>query len=371
MSEINRQRTLTQLNIFLDHNNSLACRNCQSFRQVPGNGNGHRHTLPLEIITLATAEALPLGLQTVRLSGGEPFLYPRIDALIDHLESQELSVVIETSGSGLTARRAARLAHLPQARVIIGLDGAGPVTHDTLHNYPGAFEIATHAIRMLAEVGLAPHIQFTITRQNHAQLGTTIHLVELLGAESIHFASIRPDSPSPKQAITTGNQPTCVYGTAITVEEMIALARKVERDLTKTTRLRLSVDLPPAFRGLHPQARVEGQGRCSILNSLALLNTGEYALCGGASAVPGLVFGSDPLEEIWNHHPTLATLRETLPGHLEGICGRCIMKAACLGFCAAENYLCTGTFEGPNLFCQSAEQVGLFPAGRLIENLFW
>jgi SynChlorMet cassette radical SAM/SPASM protein ScmF len=380
MSELSRQKHLTQLYIFLENSCSLACRNCQARAGVSknGNGNGNRHILPPDVIAQVVDQAIPLGLQTVRLTGGEPFLYPGFDTIIDHMECQELNVTIETSGRGLTPARAARIAHLPQSRVIIELDGAGPITHDALHNAPGSFEIATQAARLLSAAGLAPHIHFTLTRQNYAQIGATILLTELLGAESIHFSTPQvgylnmPHSmPHPGNY---DNHPALGITDVLSIEELIALTRKVERELAKTTFLRLSVDLPPAFRGLHPLARVEGQGRCPVLNSLAVLPAGEYALCGGAAEVPELLLGragNDDLEQIWDTHPTLTNLRESLPGQLEGICGRCIMKTACLGFCAIENYLCSGAFEGPNFFCQYADKVGLFPAGRLIENLLW
>ncbi len=94
-------------------------------------------------------------------------------------------------------------------------------------------------------------------------------------------------------------------------------------------------------------------------------------MCGIAESVPELVLGQvgvDPLAAIWHNHPALANLRDGLPDRLEGVCSRCIMKTACLGYCAAENYLRSGTFWGPNWFCQAAERAGLFPASRLIEN---
>jgi SynChlorMet cassette radical SAM/SPASM protein ScmF len=373
MSEPDRQKPLTQLYIFLENDCSLACRYCQAYTQPSLPGNGHSQALPLEDILQAIREALPLGLKMVRLCGGEPFLYPGLDTLLDRLERLELSTIIETSGSGLTARQANRLAHRPQTGVTVGLDGAGLFSHSLAHPLPAALEIATQAIRLLSDCGLAAQVHFTLTRQNYGQIGSIIRLVEELGAGSIHFTGIQP-ALQLQATGTNGSQLAPLNPDILTVEELIALGRKIERELVHTTRLQLSFDLPPAFRGLHPNARVEGQGRCAILNSLALLPSGEYALCGGATCAPALMLGRlgrDSLEQIWQAHSTLLSLREALPGGLAGICERCIMKTACLGFCAAENYLRTGKFGGPNWFCQAAERVRLFPAGRLIENLLY
>ena len=106
-----------------------------------------------------------------------------------------------------------------------------------------------------------------------------------------------------------------------------------------------------------------------------MLPDGSYALCGIAATArasePSMIFGKVgemPLERIWHEHPTLRLLRGGIPDRLEGVCERCIMKTACLGNCPAENYQRTGSLWGPYWFCEAAEQVGLFPASRLIEN---
>ena len=78
------------------------------------------------------------------------------------------------------------------------------------------------------------------------------------------------------------------------VEELIALSWRIERELASHTRLKLLFDLPPVFRGLHPQSTSTGMGlahyaswqqRCGILTALSLTPGGEYALCGLAQGV--------------------------------------------------------------------------------------
>jgi SynChlorMet cassette radical SAM/SPASM protein ScmF len=353
MCSYNPLRPLTQLHIYLARNCSLTCSFCRVSPQIAS--NGHHPYLSLEKISQAVREALPLGLSTLHLSGGEPFLHPGFDGLLDSLESQELSLILETGGVGLTEERATRLARLPQCKVMIGLDSADPAAHDALHNAPGAFETISRAIRWLAGAGLAPQIVYTVTRQNMGQIPALIRLVEGLGGGSIHFTSVHPDRLALPMPAGIPQQPPT---DTLMVEELIALGRKVERMFSYSTRLRLSVDLPPAFRGLQPQASIDGQGRCAILNSLSVLPGGEYALCGVAAGLPELVFGrvgEQALDEIWSGHPFLDGLRAGLPDRLEGVCSRCVMKSVCLGYCAAENYLCSSAFWGPNWFCQSAE----------------
>ncbi len=371
MSALNPLRPLTQLQFFLGNGCGVTCQYCRlSPLGAPVHfAYGQEQYLSLEMMIQAIREALPLGLSMVRLSG-EPFLHLKFDALLDSLESLELGVTIETGGAGLSVSLAGRLARLPQCKVIIGLGEGSTGALDPRPNAPGDLQTASIAARRLAQAGLAAQVVFTLTRQSIRRVGTVIQLAELLGASSLHFTGAQPEIP-PFAGAGSSRQPAALRTDILTVEELIAFGRKVERELARTTRLLLSIDLPPAFRGLHPMARIDGQGRCAVLDSLSVLPRGEYALCGIAESVPELILGrvgADPLATIWQAHPLLADLREWLPDRLEGICGRCIMKTACLGYCAAENYLRSGTFREPNWFCQAAEQAGLFPASRLIEN---
>ena len=388
---------LIQLYIYLNDGCTLACRHCWGLTPPAPDGRG-RQILATEKIIAAIREGLPLGLQSVRLTGGEPFYHPDFDHLLDRLESLELKVTIETSGAGLTVQRAARLARLPQCHVMVRLNGSNAATHESVGStpvsrMPGSFETAACAVKMLAQAGLPPHISFPILRQNAGQIPDVIRLAEELGAEAVSFLIVHPEllPQAPIEAVTGhhNGQPHkngsnghakassdlcgCLAARppdTLTVEELIALGRRIEREMAHTTPLHLLFDQPPAFRGLQPMARIEEQEYCSILNTLSLLSTGEYGLCGMSANHPELVFGQvgDSLERIWREYPLLQTLRAGMPNRLEGICGHCIMKNSCMGHCPAESYLRTGSFWNPYWFCEFAEHAGLFPIGRMIEN---
>ncbi len=381
---------LNQIYLYLNGCYSIECRYCQAHPAYKpsggsngnGNGRGRGHSsrlcLSLETIQQVIRQGLPLGLRAVRLCGGDALTYPNLDALLDFLEEHELEVTLETDGAGLTAERIARLAQMKQARVVFAWsppEAAGtsafPVPLDS-------DAVVETSIRRLAEAGLAPLVIFPVTRRTVHQVQAAIQLAEKAGAKAMNFASIPPSAPA-NLYLPSKDQPLpALPAQTLSVEEIIAVARKIEREFSKTTRLRLFFSLPPAFRGLHPQAVVEGQGSCALFNNLSLLQDGTIALCGAAEAIPELGFGqieptnplSPSLAQIWRSHPLLLALRRGMPDRLEGVCGRCIMKTACLGYCVAENYLYTGACWGPNWFCHVAESVGLFPASRLLENIW-
>jgi radical SAM protein with 4Fe4S-binding SPASM domain len=101
---------------------------------------------------------------------------------------------------------------------------------------------------------------------------------------------------------------------------------------------------------------------------LGLLADGSYALCGIGENLPEMVFGragQGELERIWKEHPVLLRIRDGVPGKLQGVCQRCLLRGACLGSCVAQNYYRSHDLLAPYWFCDIAEQEGLFPATRL------
>lgn len=362
---------LNHITFYDQHACDLGCRHC-SAGPARSLDSTNQQALSKDLILQAVREALPLGLKNIQFSGGDFLLHPEISDLLDHLGQTAISLAIETNGSGLSAGLARQLASLPACQVILGLDGANAETHDLLHARPGAFDQTTQAARLLHQTGITTHLVFSLQRPNAGQVKEMVHLAEELGVSSLRFVTPRPDyrtqsagngHPSPKS--------TLIPPDSLSVEELIALGWRIERQLAATTQVRLCFDQPPVFKGLHPSAHLEDQSRCDILTSLSVTNSGDYAMCGLAESIPELVFGKvgvDSLQQIWNTHPVLVALRSGLPQQLQGICDRCILKTSCLGNCPAENYLRSGSFFGAYWFCEAADQAGLFPAGRLIEN---
>jgi SynChlorMet cassette radical SAM/SPASM protein ScmF len=145
------------------------------------------------------------------------------------------------------------------------------------------------------------------------------------------------------------------------------VCRRVEQEFSPTD-FPLFFGHPFAFR---PLSRLLGQNgersSCGILGVIGVLANGSYALCGIGSHIPELVFGHASrasLAEVWQTHPVLQEIREGLPERLGGICGACLLKRICLGFCLAQNYYHSQNLWRPYWFCQEAQAAGLFPESR-------
>ena len=111
----------------------------------------------------------------------------------------------------------------------------------------------------------------------------------------------------------------------------------------------------------------EGYASCSLFSILGILHSGQLAMCGIGEQDKNLVYGllgRDPVAEVWVNHPVLKQIRETVPHKLEGICGNCVLRDACLGLFIADTYHRTGSILTPFWFCSQADQAGLFPESR-------
>jgi SynChlorMet cassette radical SAM/SPASM protein ScmF len=307
----------------------------------------------------AISEAKPLGLNCVKLTGGEPLLHPHFSTLLEIVRREALRLTIETNGLLCTPEIAAEIAKSPKRFVSVSIDGADAETHEWVRGVPGSFEAARQGVYNLVAAGTRPQVIFTVMRKNAAQVDAMVQMAEELGAVSLKLNLVQP---------TARGENLHDAKETLTIRELITLGRHVEQDLAPKTKIKLFFDYPYAFRNLHRIASGEGCSACGIFGILGVIASGHYALCGIGEQVPELVFGGvgqDPLEAVWKHNNLLKALRKGLPDRLEGVCGRCLMKQRCLGSCIAQNYFSKGSLWAPHWFCEQAEEAGLFPVSRL------
>jgi SynChlorMet cassette radical SAM/SPASM protein ScmF len=348
---------LNQLYFYLTEGCNLACRHCWIAPHY--DPNARFPTLDVALFETAIREAKPLGLSGVKLTGGEPTLHPQFTTILEIIRREELGLTLETNGLLITPALAAEIARSNHPFVSTSLDGTDAATHEWVRGVPGSFEATTRAVRILADAGLRPQIIFSLMKHNQSQVQAIIQHAEQLGAASVKFNVIQP---------TARGEKLHDAGATLDIAELIATGNRIERELARTTKLRLFFDYPHAFRALSRIATGDGCGICGIQHILGVLATGQYALCGIGAQVPELIFGivgQDKLEEVWSSNPMLNEIRNDIPARLTGVCERCVMKARCLGSCVAQNYYRSRDLFAPFWFCEMAEQAGLFPASRL------
>ena len=354
---------LGTLYFYLTEGCNLACRHCWIAPKFQS-GATVFPSLPIEMLKDIVRQARPLGLDGVKLTGGEPLMHPDIFAILAFLHQEDLAVTIETNGVLCTPGLAREIAASRGVFVSVSLDGADAETNEWVRGVPGSFDAAVTGIKNLVVAGLRPQIILTVMRKNFHQVEDIVRLAESLGAGSVKYNVLMP---------CARGEDMHKRGEALTMEELIELGRRVETELAPRTGLRLVYHHPPAFR---PLGRIYGErgdgcSRCGIFGILGVLSDGSYALCGIGEQVPELIFGHasrDRLEDVWKNNPVLKEIREGLPKKIKGVCGECMMKGLCLGSCVAQNYYSAHDLFAPFWYCEEALRLGLFPESRLLKR---
>ena len=105
-----------------------------------------------------------LGTCTLGLTGGEPLLRDDLEDLIA-AASPEMVAIVFTTGHGLDARRAKRLAAAGTSCVTIGIESADAETHDRVRGQAGSFAEAEAAVQSCRDAGVYTAISTIGTRE--------------------------------------------------------------------------------------------------------------------------------------------------------------------------------------------------------------
>lgn len=337
---------------------NLNCSHCWINPEFQEKGTTSSLHLSFALVKKAVEQGKPLGLRSVKITGGEPLLNPEIKDIIEFISGEGLEIAIETNGTLVTREMAQFLASTPKPTFMsVSLDGADAETHDWLRRVDGSFEKAVQGIANLVEAGIRPQMICTLHKKNCSQIKGVVQLAESLGCSSVKFNHVQP----------AGRGQEFESMLALTVSEIIALNRMIEDDIVPVAGISVLPDIPFAFQ-MPARLLRNKPGRCNIHSIIGLLANGDLALCGIGTSVEDLRYGNlqtDSLDRIWKSSPKLAELRKLIPDQLEGVCSRCVHLRFCKGTCVASNYNTGGKLNAPYSFCRDAESLGLFPRSRI------
>ncbi len=129
---------------------------------MPRERFGENHTflprrayLSFEEIEKVVTACRPLGLEKVRITGGEPLLRPDLDDLISRISSTGVEVALTTNAS-LLSGQAPRLADAGLDRVTVSLDALDPKIHSQMTDSSIPVEVVLGGIDAALEADLSP-----------------------------------------------------------------------------------------------------------------------------------------------------------------------------------------------------------------------
>lgn len=338
---------------------NLSCRHCWINPPFSEEITVNDDEASLDEIICALEECRSLGMKSIKLTGGEPFLRKDIFGLLDYLNKNNLRITVETNATLIRQEEARALKAANVWHVAVSLDGPDAVTHEALRKTAGSFNDTIQGIKALKETGLNLQVITCLWKGNRDKIQATARLAKELGANSLKINPIHRISRA--QGMDEGAE-------TLDVKEVLEYYNELDQMLDEEPLIKVIFDLPPAFRIIKNQ-QLEQLCACNLLHILGILGDGRVSLCGIGSSSETLVLGEigkNRIKDIWENHPTLRELRDNVPQNLTGVCAKCMLKYYCLGKCRAEAYYTQGSLLAPLSFCQAAYEQGLFPQSRLI-----
>lgn len=210
---------LQQIYFYITQGCNLSCRHCWI---SPGNetSGSQKAVLSVSAFEKVIEEAKPLGLKSVKITGGEPLLNTNIIDMLNIVSRERLGLVLETNATLCRPEHVTAIKSACQKPfVTVSLDGADATTHDYIRGVPGSYDSALRGIAYLVNEGIKPQIIFTVMRHNQHQVDLMPRLAEALGAGSLKFNVVQPSQRGQKlhQEHET-----------LSIEELVALGRRVE-----------------------------------------------------------------------------------------------------------------------------------------------
>jgi SynChlorMet cassette radical SAM/SPASM protein ScmF len=313
----------------------------------------------VEAMEKVIRQALPLGLQHIKFTGGEPLLSPLFFDYLASFSKYDLSFSIETNATLVDDAVARKLAAFPLRHISTSLDGSTPENHDRIRRVAGSFKRTLTGIRALIDNGYVPQVIFCLQRANASDLEETIRLALDLEIRSFEINPVMLSG-------SDGSVPAECRG--LPIETLLQLEREIEAEYpARFPGMHVNLYLPPALKGIRLLAE-SSLYCCRVHNICGILSNGDVSLCGIGRRKKNLVMGNvseTTIAEIWRNGRLFRDIRRQVPRKLEGVCGRCLFRHHCFGFCRADALFEGRSLLAPNDFCQSAYQKGLFPGSRI------
>lgn len=276
------------------------------------------------------------------LGGGEPLMHPELEAMVRLAVEAGLVVNLTSSGSLLTAKKAAGLKAAGLSQLQLSLNGSQAEIHQQTR--PG-FEAVLRAAELCRAAGLRFGFNLLVTRGNAGDLEAMLALAERLGAYSVNV--LRP-KPSPAE-------PDWLAASLPNAAENRRLQAILRRWQGKGSFL-LQTDTSLTFlrQGSAAALNAAGLGGCSA--GRRMLSIGVDGRVSPCSHVPLYDEGLRPDAEhpfdlvgVWQRSAHLDRFRR-LEETLTGACADCDLKPVCRG-CRAIVWARTGQFDGEDAQC--------------------
>ena len=181
------QPSPARIDFFITKHCNLACKHC-----FEGSSPQFKNRYFSEIeIKQIIRQLEATNIQTLKITGGEPFSHPNIDTLLCLLKDCHFETIILTNALLLTPERIS-LIKKGDFQLGISLDGISPYTHDYIRG-KGAFKRLDEILIKLKQSDITFCVTCTVNHRNYNELPEiATKAIEYYGAKSLFLNRLRP-----------------------------------------------------------------------------------------------------------------------------------------------------------------------------------
>ncbi|MBW2690852.1 MAG: radical SAM protein [Deltaproteobacteria bacterium] len=169
---------LSTLYLYLTEGCNCACSHCWFVAERTSQGQKPGAMLKIDTLRHAIEQALPLGLTSLKWTGGEPTLHPQFPEFLKMQKEFGLSGGVETNGMLVTRALAEQMKASDVFQVSVSLDSADEAVHDAIRGVKGGFKRTVKGVKELVSAGFQPELILTLQRVNHQELAKFFALAE-------------------------------------------------------------------------------------------------------------------------------------------------------------------------------------------------
>ncbi len=343
-------RTPRSLSIEITARCNLRCRYCYFFN----NPAVEYRDLPADEWLKFFDELGSLGVMSVTLAGGEPFIRKDLPLLVEGIVRNRMRFSFLSNGALIDDEIAAFIARTGRCEYVqVSVDGSCAEVHDSGRG-KGSFDGAIRGIRTLQRYRIGAAVRVTIHRKNVHDLENIARLLlEDLGL---------PDFGTN----AAGYMGTC----CVNADDLLLNTDERKEAMATLLRLaakyngRISANAGPLADGRMwrrmEEARAQGKpafhnGGCLTAcgcprNKISVRADGTIVPCNMLNHAALGRINHDSLAEVWQNSPALNQLRNrhTIPLTAFEFCAGCSYTPYCTGNCPGLAYTLTGTLDHPS-----------------------
>lgn len=318
---------------------NMKCRHCRA-------ANIARVNMPVDQIIkiLKFGRQFSPDYKEVVLSGGEPLVHPQFNDVISSIRGNGgNSVTITTNGSLLSDRHLDLFESLNFQRLMlsVSLDSLDRKEHDAYRNYPGAYDRAVKAIKLIVKrntPNVISSVRTTIAPDQIGEMEKMADFVYKLGCNRFSISSIIPSGralDNPKLWMSSGEKRRFI-------EKVYELKNKYPPEFNITTNDPLKC-LIRGFSDIGGGSELVFDGCPAAACTFNVNPNGEMTPC-ALMDLPIMNVTHMTIEEMTSAYQNSEVVKNMLEMNLTGKCGSCPKKYQC-GGCRAramakyDNYL--------------------------------